>query len=139
MDLDDKILVECELKVLQTFVEKLEKEFSVMVIRHPELCLTMIQAEDSVEKQPFYLGEALATECEVLVEDVDGIGICLGDEPVRAYCLAVMDAMIRSPKLYNKEVSHFLSEQKRLIDEKEQEEFNHIMRTKVDFKLMDQS
>lgn len=139
MDLDDKILVQCELSVLQSFVEEQEKRFYVVVLRKPELCLTMIQAEDSVEKQPFYLGEALTTECEVLVEGVDGIGICLGDEPTRAYCIAVLDAIIRSPKLYSPEVSNFLSEQKRLIDETEQEEFNHIMRTKVDFKLMDQS
>jgi hypothetical protein len=47
----------------------------------------MIPAEDSLEAQKFYLGEALTTECEVAVDGHAGFGLCLGEEPVRCYCI----------------------------------------------------
>ena len=65
------------------------------IVKEPSVCLTMIRTEDSLEKQEFYLGEALTTECEVAVEGAPGYGVCLGEEPVRGYCLAVVDALLQ--------------------------------------------
>ena len=61
-----------------------------------------------MEHQPFYLGEALTTECEVIVNDTIGYGICLGDEPVRSYCIAVIDALLQThngPVASNRKIS----------------------------------
>ena len=100
--------------------------------------MTMVQAEDSVEFQPFYLGEALTTECEVMVNGQRGYGICLGDEPVRSYCIAFLDAMTQLEGMELGNVHAFLNEQAILIENKAKLEYNQIMRTKVDFKLMEQ-
>jgi alpha-D-ribose 1-methylphosphonate 5-triphosphate synthase subunit PhnG len=89
----DYILCECSLLALKNFVTELEKNFKVVVAKTPSICMTMVKAEDSVDSQPFYLGEALTTECQLLVNDRIGYGICIGDEPVRAYCIAFFDAM----------------------------------------------
>jgi len=101
------------------------------------VCLTMIRAEDSLEKQEFYLGEALTTECEVAVDGAPGYGVCLGEEPVRGYCLAVVDALLESGTPAP-EIERFLATHREEVAGREQREFNLILRSQVDFKLMEQ-
>jgi phosphonate C-P lyase system protein PhnG len=131
----DYILCQCELEPLEAFVASLEESVKIVIVKMPAICMTMVQAEDSVDAQPFYLGEALTTECEVLINDIRGIGICLGDEPVRSYCIAFLDAYI---KVAPDKLTTFLAEQAASIAHQEQLENALIMRTKVDFKLMEQ-
>ncbi|CCH51559.1 putative phosphonate metabolism protein [Fibrisoma limi BUZ 3] len=135
----DYILCECPLDNLTRFVNDLSDRYQPSLLKAPRLCLTMIQAEDSVEYQPFYLGEALTTTCEVAINGKVGYGICLGDEPERAYCLAVMDAVMALNDAQAPAIDAFLVEQERLIQRRDEDEFSHIMQTKVDFKLMEQS
>lgn len=138
MEKQDYILCECELAPLEEFVAALEKGFEVNIAKAPSVCMTMIQAEDSVEFQEFYLGEALTTACEVMVNGKRGYGICLGDEPVRSYCIAFMDAVTQLEDMDMARVNAFLDEQEIIIENKQKLEYNQVMRTKVDFKLMEQ-
>lgn len=135
---NDTILCECDLGALQAFVEQLEGRHQIEVTRQPGICLTMVKAEDSLEKQPFYLGEALTSECEVAVDGVAGYGLCLGEEPVRAYCIAVCDALLHGGTATPAVLTQFLDEHRAVLAQREAEEFNHILRTQVDFKLMEQ-
>jgi alpha-D-ribose 1-methylphosphonate 5-triphosphate synthase subunit PhnG len=98
----------------------------------------MIPAEDSLEKQKFYLGEALVTECEVAVEGHPGFGLCLGEEPVRAYCLAVVDSLLHADGPAPCEIDAFLVQHGQLVARRDQDEFDLILQTQVDFKLMEQ-
>ncbi len=134
----DYILCECELQPLENLVIALEEAVEVKLVKEPAICMTMVQAEDSVEFQPFYLGEALTTECELLVNGTRGIGICLGDEPVRAYCIAFMDAYTQLADVNMQTVVDFLSQQSEIIEHNAKIENDLILRTKVDFKLMEQ-
>ena len=134
----DFILCECKLEPLTSFVEGLESFYQPLVSRTPSLCTVMIPAEDSVEGQPFYLGEALVTECEVVLNEQAGFGICLGDEPVRCYCIAFLDAAMQLKDAHYPAIMNFLKEQDALVTEAHVVEYNHIQRTKVDFKLMEQ-
>jgi alpha-D-ribose 1-methylphosphonate 5-triphosphate synthase subunit PhnG len=138
MEKQDYILCECELGPLEGFVAALEEGFDVKIAKAPAVCMTMIQAEDSVEFQEFYLGEALTTECEVVIEGKRGYGICLGDEPVRSYCIAFIDAVTQLEDIDMERVNAFLNEQETIIENKQKLEYNQVMRTKVDFKLMEQ-
>lgn len=135
---NDYVFCECELEPLQKFTQGLEAKFEVRIARAPAVCMTMIQAEDSVEFQPFYLGEALTTECELVVNGRTGYGICLGDEPVRSYCIAFFDAILGLEGDHLSMVNGFLAEQQARIEKEKQLEYNHILRTRVDFKLMEQ-
>lgn len=134
----DYVLCECELQPLEDIVVALEETVEVKLVKEPAICMTMVQAEDSVEFQPFYLGEALTTECELFVNGTRGIGICLGDEPVRAYCIAFMDAYTQNKDLNMQPVINFLSQQSAIIEHNAKVENDLILRTKVDFKLMEQ-
>jgi alpha-D-ribose 1-methylphosphonate 5-triphosphate synthase subunit PhnG len=138
MEQNDYILCECTLDVLEAFVRELESRHTVQIIRQPAVCMTMIRAEDSVEAQPFYLGEVLVTDCEVQVDGQAGYGLCMGDEPVRCYCMAVIDALLLSDGPHSSKVRAFLEAQAVLIADRQRLEYNLIQRTKVDFKLMEQ-
>src|ERR1700753_3372122 len=116
MENQDFILCECELEPLENFVASLEEKFEVKIAKTPSVCMTMIQAEDSVEFQEFYLGEALTTECEVVVNGQRGYGICLGDEPVRSYCIAFMDAITQLHGEAPQVAQDFLDAQLQLIE-----------------------
>ena len=138
MEQNDYILCECTLDALETFVRELESHHTVQIIRQPAVCMTMVRAEDSVEAQPFYLGEVLVTDCEVQVDGQAGYGLCMGDEPVRCYCMAVIDALLLSDGPQVSQVRTFLEGQSVLIADRQRLEYNLIQRTKVDFKLMEQ-
>ncbi len=131
----DYVICEADLPRLRALVEQLEKSYSIEIVRKPSPCLTMLRAEDSLEKQEFFLGEALTTECEVKVDSLPGYGLCLGDEAQRCYCLAVLDALRESA---NPLLDAFVEEERKLITEREQQEFGLIQRTQVDFKLMEE-
>jgi phosphonate C-P lyase system protein PhnG len=135
----DYTLCECDLQPLQALVSQVEQAYTVTVRRSPAVCLTMIPAEDSLEQQKFYLGEALTTECEVVVDGLPGFGLCLGDEPVRAYCIAVMDALLHADRPLPKAIEAFLREQGELVARRDQDEFDLILQTQVDFKLMEEA
>lgn len=134
----DYTLCECELEPLRQMVLQLEERHAVQVRRDPSVCLTMIPAEDSLEGQRFYLGEALTTECEVAVNGAAGFGLCLGDEPVRAYCIAVVDALLHGGGSVDAELDSFLRAQGEAVRRRDKDEFDLILQTKVDFKLMEE-
>jgi len=143
MEQNDYILCECALDTLEAFVTELEPHHTVQIIRQPAVCMTMVRAEDSVESQPFYLGEVLVTDCEVQVDGQAGYGLCMGDEPVRSYCMAVIDALLssddsRAGGSRASQVRAFLEVQAAIIADRQRLEYNLIQRTKVDFKLMEQ-
>lgn len=131
------VLCECPLDNLKAFVEEMESKHSVSVAKEPSVCLTMIQAEDTLEKQQFYLGEALTTECEVSVDGTLGIGLCLGEEPVRGYCIAFVDALM-SRDSDNPDVLAFCDAQRAIVEKRDRDEFARAMNTRVDFKLMEE-
>lgn len=133
---NDYVLCECDLEPLSGLVTELEKAHEVKVVRPPSVCLTMIRTEDSLEKQEFYLGEALTTECEVSVDGTPGFGLCLGEEPVRSYSIAVIDALLHRGA--EPVIEGFLEHHRGVIETREQEAFSLTMRTQVDFRLMEE-
>ena len=133
----DYILCECELEPLKALVESLELDYEIEIAKEPSVCLTMVRAEDSLEKQEFYLGEALTTECELTVNGNAGFGLCLGEEPERGYCIAVIDAMLAAG-LEDERLSRFFDEQTEAVDRRDRKDYARAMSTRVDFKLMEE-
>jgi alpha-D-ribose 1-methylphosphonate 5-triphosphate synthase subunit PhnG len=129
---DSEVLMECDLEALSTLVGELESRWAIDLVREPSSCLVMLRAADSVDGQQFFLGEALATECEVSIGGNPGLGICLGDDPVRAYCLAVADAAGLEP------FATLLDSERARLTAGRDREARLIGSTRVDFKLMEQ-
>ena len=99
----------------------------------------MVRANDSVENQEFYLGEVLITETEVSIKDTPGLGICTGDQPTRSYCMAVFDAALQLKDTNYSDIKAFLNTEAEFIKAQEKDDNHRIQKTKVDFKLMEQS
>lgn len=137
LDSFDKILVEAPLAPLQALVEGLEQKHTIAILRRPEVCLTLLRAEDSLDHQEFLLGEALTTACDVSVDGVPGYGLCLGEEPARAYCIAVLDSL-REQQRIDAATQATLDSFAQAIDVAERTEFAQVLRTQVDFKLLEQ-
>ncbi len=137
MDDFDQILSHCPLDDLRAHVEGLEPALDIRILRQPTLCLTMVRAEDSLEKQEFNLGEALTTECEVEVNGVAGYGISLGEDPVRAYCVAVLDALREQDRLSG-DTMRFLEREREIHRAEDRRTAARAERTRVDFKLLEQ-
>lgn len=91
-----RIMNACAPLFLQKIADELEKENQVRIEREAKTSLVMMKARDSVSNQPFYLGEVLVTECTVSVNQKFGIGIVVGEQPERAYHMAVIDAAINA-------------------------------------------
>lgn len=66
-------------------------------------------------------------------------GFALGDEAVRAYCIAVVDALLHTDIERPHEVDAFLREQRTTVVRRDQDEFDLILQTQVDFKLMEEA
>jgi len=135
----DYVLCEGALDRLIHLVERLEPQYEIAITSSPAICLTMLKAEDSVEHQPFFLGEALTTECEVAIQGITGFGVVLEDQPQRAYCLAVIDALEKIRDHNWPEIEAFLQTEYKLLQELEAAEANRILQSTVDFKLMEEA
>lgn len=70
----------------------METNQGITVIKAPQTGLVMMRAQESVENTVFNLGELLVTECTVTRGEGEiGWGLCRGENPDRAFHLAVLD------------------------------------------------
>jgi alpha-D-ribose 1-methylphosphonate 5-triphosphate synthase subunit PhnG len=71
---------------------------NVTVLRSPELGMVMLQVQEPVANDNFYLGEVLVTRAEVDVAGSAGWSMRMGDDPVGALACALLDAWAASSK-----------------------------------------
>jgi alpha-D-ribose 1-methylphosphonate 5-triphosphate synthase subunit PhnG len=136
---NDEVLSECTNDSLVQFITNIEPGLDIQMVIAPKLCMTMVQAEDSIDFQPFYLGEVLITECQLTVNGELGYGFCMGDAPQRAYSMAIIDAILHKPEHpLQTEIHLFVEKEKAILTKSRLEEYNQILKTKVDFKIMEQ-
>ncbi|NPV30280.1 MAG: phosphonate C-P lyase system protein PhnG [Firmicutes bacterium] len=108
----------------------------VRVIKPPQVGLVMMQARETVENEPFNLGEVLVTECTVALGEATGWGCCLGDDPERAYHLAVLDlALHLGVGPVDGIRAALLAEEERILRE-DGAEFANIARSRVQFEVL---
>jgi alpha-D-ribose 1-methylphosphonate 5-triphosphate synthase subunit PhnG len=89
-----ELWLEARAEVLETWTDCLLKALgSVKVLVEPRPALVMMEARDSVEKERFCVGELLVTECQILVANKNYWGRVLGNQPLRAFGMAVLEAV----------------------------------------------
>lgn len=132
-----EILINGSPQLTAALANEIKGRYSVAVMDEPNHGLVMVKVRETAQKSLFYLGEVLVTECKVQIEGAVGIGIVKGDEPEKAYDLAVIDGAYAA-RLEETEAwtALLLSEGERLAA-KRQDEQTSVLRTKVDFETMD--
>ncbi|KKI91077.1 hypothetical protein WQ54_16865 [Bacillus sp. SA1-12] len=132
-----KILVEGRPEFLAKWSGVIEEASNVRIDRAPSTGLVMLKTRDSVSKQPFYMGEVLVTECSVSVGQHTGIGIVMGEDPVRSYQIAVIDAAMNANLSITNQLLIELELEEESIQQKIREEAVRIAKTKVQFDTME--
>lgn len=108
----------------------------IKVIKPPQVGLVMMRARETVENLPFNLGEVLVTECTVALGEATGWGCCLGEDPDRAYHLAVLDlALHLGVGPVDKIEATLLAQEERILQE-DRAEFANIARSRVQFEVL---
>lgn len=134
-----RILVEGNERLLSQLSRQIEQQYKVRVEKPATKGLILTKARDSVSMQPFYVGEVFITECTVSIGQVYGFGAVMGEEPERAFQLAVVDAAFRAALPETASWHRLLLEEEQRIREKHEREHALIMQTKVNFDAEEES
>ncbi|WP_209124180.1 phosphonate C-P lyase system protein PhnG [Alkalihalobacillus sp. BA299] len=132
-----KILVEGDPQFLKQMVCEIETVAKIQMERKPATGLVMVKTRDSVSSQPFYMGEILVTECMVSINSKYGMGVIKGEQPERAYQIAVVDAA------FNANLPIITQLNKKLLEEEQNIRHRHLReaalanQTRVHFDTME--
>ncbi|MFM1652174.1 phosphonate C-P lyase system protein PhnG [Brevibacillus sp. B_LB10_24] len=132
-----EILINGSAELAAALAQEIENRYQVTTIEEPNHGLVMVKVRETAQKSLFYLGEVFVTECKVQIEGCMGIGILKGDEPERAYDLAVIDAAYEAVLKETAAWSALLQAEADRIANERKAFAAKIRRTKVDFETMD--
>lgn len=132
-----KILVEGSEELAASLADKIEQSYEVSVDKPPQKSLVMLKNLDSVSNQPFYAGEALVTECNVTVEGSMGLGVIMGEQPEKAYHIAVIDAAYNAALPETTPFTEALLLEEKAIYSRHHQDAAMAARTKVNFDTME--
>lgn len=131
-----KILSSCDLSLVKEISDSIESSKSIRMQKSPRTALVMVKARDSVSTQPFYMGEVLVTECTVAVENSFGLGVAIGEQPERAYGMAVIDAACNDGMPVLTTWKQALEDAEARVIKKQKTDHAALSRSKVDFETM---
>ena len=132
-----EILVNSSIGLAADLAEDIISKYEVKTIEQPNHGLVMVKARETAKNSLFYLGEVMVTECKVEINGCIGIGILKGDEPQKAFYLAVIDATYQAGlKETNDWAPRLLSAEENILRSRI-ELSQQILKTKVNFETMD--
>lgn len=130
------ILAHTKVEKLERIVEELSKKYEISKVKEPEMGLVMVKVKDGVSQEKFYIGEVLITECSVHLNGSLGMGIIQGDEPRKAYAMAVIDAVFNNDEIDKTELIDILKVWEEEIEDSYIEEKAMVEGSKVKFETM---
>jgi alpha-D-ribose 1-methylphosphonate 5-triphosphate synthase subunit PhnG len=153
-----RVLVDGDPALSTGLCERIRGRYAATTLAHPRELLVVVRVRESAKGSLFYLAEALATECRVLVEGSaprdgaprdgtsrdgapwgsTGIGLLLGSERRRAFELAVIDAAMSASFPLPEEAEWtalLLAEEQRLARAR-YAEWERLGQTRVEFSSM---
>lgn len=130
------ILAHTRVEKLEGIVEELSKKYEISKVKEPEMGLVMVKVKDGVYQEKFYIGEVLITECSVHLNGSLGMGIIQGDEPRKAYAMAVIDAVFNNEEIDKTELMNILKVWEEEIEDSYIEEKAMVEGSKVKFETM---
>ena len=129
-----KILAKAEREEVGCLAKKIKDKYSVTIIKKPEKTLAMIKMREPVKESLFYLGEVIISEAVVMLDDVKGTAVTMGDDFDKVTNMAVIDAACNKGVFEDYAALEQLEEKQLLAEQRENAMF---MKTKVNFHSMD--
>lgn len=132
-----EILVKASAEVVENFAEEILKKYNVIVVEESNNGVVMVKLREKAKSSLFFLGEVLITECKVMINGSLGIGIIKGNEPERAYHLAVVDAAYNANLAETDAWENVLKTTEEIIVQDNKVFSNKVLKTKVNFDTME--
>lgn len=128
---------------IEGVVESITSSYEVIPLELPEAGLYLLQLEDGVSSEPFYVGEISAARAMVrLKEDggspYDGAAVIMKDDAILAQWVAVCDAVLSHGLSGCDEVSELVREGLELRREDARIRQAILASTAVDFSLLEE-
>ena len=133
-----ELLIESEPSLAHEIAQAIASKRKIIVEQSPKQVLVMNKVRESAKNTLFYLGEAVATEAIVYLDQIRGLGIVLGTKDELALDLAIIDAAYAHPDVCT-EMQAFdvlLQEAKQKFDTKRREQQKMYQASKVQFETM---
>lgn len=92
-----QVLAAASTEEVTRIADVIQAEHEVRILKEPQKTLVMVKVRESVKRSLFYLGEVLATECMVVVDDAKGASVVAGDDIEKGIAMAVIDGYFNLP------------------------------------------
>ncbi|UKS28616.1 phosphonate C-P lyase system protein PhnG [Paenibacillus sp. HWE-109] len=132
-----EILINGTADLAVSLSQDIASRYNIVVIEEPNHGLVMVKVRETAQKSLFYLGEVLVTECKVQIEGAIGVGLVKGDDPNKAYDLAVIDAAFGADLKETAEWSILLQQESERLAARQAAFQSKLLQTKVNFETMD--
>lgn len=132
-----EILIDGSPEVAISLSRAITNRYNIVMIEELNHGLVMVKVRETAQKSLFYLGEVLVTECKVEIEGAIGVGLVKGDDPEKAYALAVIDAAYGAGLKETEAWFNILQAESDLIAIRRAAFQAKVLQTKVDFETMD--
>ncbi|MGD9066198.1 MAG: phosphonate C-P lyase system protein PhnG [Desulfobacterales bacterium] len=131
-----EIIMQGQTADIAPLAEEMRQVIDHCVIKPPQMELVMFQAEESVEKIDFNVGEVLVTSAEVRVEDAIGYSMIMDTDKQKALDCALLMGIYEAGLPQMKEIEKLAEILHEKMTQQLQEEREIVNSTRVNFEVM---
>ncbi len=124
-----------ELSDLATRILKYYVEGEVTLLKGPGLGLVMLRQQETVVDSQFNAGEIMVTEVRLELNNQVGFGMLIGDRPLAAVALALVDAALAKPGPLADELTRSIQDLAQTLEVKRRQDYRQVANTKVAFEI----
>lgn len=111
--------------------------YDVTTVKKPAKTLVMLKMRESTAGSAFFLGELLACEAMVEIDNKRGMALTAGDDFEKVFAMALVDAAMNAKIAEADSIKDSLLEMEKRVIEDENKEFGRNMKSKVEFRIME--
>lgn len=130
------ILAGASREQVQRISRRIQENHRIEIVKEPKKTLVMVKVRESIQKSLFYLGEVLACECMVQVDEARGFSVQAGDDFEKVLASAVIDGALNGDCVE----SGWIEGELRLMKEEQERRRGRlnaqILKSKVNFNVM---
>lgn len=130
------ILAGASREQLQRISGKIQENHRIEIVKQPKKTLVMVQVRESIQKSLFYLGEVLACECMVQVDEKRGFSVLAGDDFDKVLAAAIIDGALNTNCVESGWILGELLALKERQEKKRARLNAQILKSKVNFNVM---
>lgn len=126
----DRELSELATRVLQNY-----SEGEIKLLKGPSQGLVMLRQQESVADSQFNAGEILVTEVRLELNNLFGFGMVIGDRPMAALAIAIVDAALTQQGSLAEELTRSIQVLGQAVEQGRRKDYRQVANTRVAFEV----